>query len=156
VSDAARIVLSLFDRLTDDNPKSNVDPPRNEWDQLAALKRGVARDLTALLNTRINEADFPDTYDQLRRSVAAYGVHDYTHTPVELEEVRKSIERAVKTFEPRLTRVQVRVAKEVNAVDVALSFQITAQLKADLGAEPVVFDAELPKPTRRFQVDERR
>jgi hypothetical protein len=33
-----------------------------------------------------------------------------------------------------------------------LHFRISAFLKADLGNEPVLFDAELPKATRRFQV----
>ena len=151
--DNARLNQSLFDRLTDENPKASVDAPRNEWEQLAAFKKGVARDLANLLNTRIDEGDFPEAYDHVRRSVAAYGVHDYTRSPVEQDEIRRSIERAVKNFEPRLARVKVQVL-EVGHLE--LHFRITAQLKADLGAEPLVFDAELPKQTRRFQVNEGR
>ena len=147
------ILLSLFDRLTDDQPKVRVEGPRNEWDQMAALKRGVARDLTNLLNTRINEDDIPAEYDHARRSVAAFGVQDYTRSPLEGDDIRRAIERAIKNFEPRLTRVRVQVSL---AGDMALSFRITAQLKADLGAGPVLFDAELPKQSRRFHVNEGR
>lgn len=145
--------LSLFDRLTDEEPRTTVEAPKNEWEQMAAFKRGLARDLTYLLNTRINEADFPETYEQARESVIAFGVQDYSRSPVEHDEIRRAIERAIRRFEPRLTRVQVQL---FGAGHLELHFQINAQLKADLGGEPVLFDAELPKQTRRFQVGEPR
>ena len=149
----SRIVLSLFDRLTDLEPRSSVEGLKNDWEQMAALKQSVARDLALLLNTRIDEADFPEEFEQLRRSVAAFGVQDYSRSPVEKEDIRKSIERAVRNFEPRLTRVQVQVI-EVSYLE--LHFRISANLRADLGSEPVLFDAELPKQTRHFHVKESR
>ncbi len=120
---------------------------------MAAFKKSVARDLTNLLNTRINRDDIPEEFEQLRQSVAAYGVHDYFRSPAEQDDIRKSIERAVRVFEPRLTRVQVKISAS-GPLD--LHFQITGYLKADLGSEPVMFDAELPTPTRHFQVNENR
>ena len=147
------VLLPLFDRLTDENPRVSREVPPNEWERMAAFKKSVARDLTNLLNTRINEADFPEEYKQVRQSVAAYGVQDYSRSPVEKDDIRRSIERAISRFEPRLTRVQVQV-KEGGPLE--LHFRISAYLKADLGSEPVLFDAELPNQTRRFQVSEDR
>lgn len=145
--------LSLFDRLTDEDPRTTVEAPKNEWEQLAAFKRGLARDLTYLLNTRISEADFPEEFEQVKQSVAAYGVQDYTRSPVEHDEIRRAIERAIRQFEPRLARVQVQL---FGAGHLELHFRINAQLKPDLGSETILFDAELPKQTRRFQVGETR
>jgi hypothetical protein len=33
-----------------------------------------------------------------------------------------------------------------------LSFRISGMLRMDLGLEPVVYDADVPKESRRFQV----
>ncbi len=150
---AMALLLSLFDRLTDEDPRTTVEAPKSEWEQLAAFKRGVARDLTYLLNTRINESHFPDNYELMRQSVVAYGVQDYTRSPVEQDDIRRSIERAIRQFEPRLSRVQVQL---FGVGHLELHFRISAFLKADLGSDAVLFDAELPKQTRRFQVSEQR
>jgi type VI secretion system protein ImpF len=149
----SNVRLSLFDRLTDEDPRTTTEAPRHEWDRMAAYKKSVARDLSHLLNTRINENDFAEEYPQARQSVIAFGVHDYTRSPAEQEEIRKSLERAIRLFEPRLTRVQVHF---IGGSHMDLHFRISATLKADLGSEPVLFDAELPKQTRRFQVNEGR
>ena len=153
VPTGSQIVLSIFDRLTDENPRQSRELPVTEWEQMAALKNSVARDLGTLLNTRISLADIPEEFEQVRESVAAYGVEDYTRSPVEKDGIRRSIERAVRAFEPRLTRVQVELLS-VSALE--LRFRIVASLKADLGNEPVVFDAALPKETRHFKVKEER
>src|SRR5689334_13868509 len=128
-SSGSQIILSLFDRLTDENPRASVDAPQQEWERMSAFKRGVARDLTHLLNTRINENDIPEEYEQARTSMLAFGVQDYTRSPVEQDDIRRSIERAIRNFEPRLTRVQVQL---VSTGVLELQFRISAYLKADL------------------------
>ena len=150
----SHIVLSIFDRLTDNDPRQTREVPQTEWEQMAALKNSVARDLGNLLNTRINRDDIPDEFENVRASIAAYGVEDYTRSPVHEDEIRRSIEYAVRTFEPRLTRVLVEVITQNSRREA--SFRITASLKADMGGEQVVFDAALPKETRRFGVKEGR
>ena len=149
----SHVLLSLFDRLTDEEPRASVEAPKHEWEQMSTFKKSVARDLSNLLNTRINDNDFPEEFPQVRQSVVAFGVHDYTRSPVEQDDIRKSLERAIRIFEPRLTRVQVQF---IGGSHLELHFRISAILKADLGGEPVLFDAELPKQTRRFQVNEGR
>lgn len=143
------ITLSLFDRLTDSNLRGLGEARGNEWDLLAAYKAGIAADLTRLLNTRIETNSIPEKFKLARSSVAAFGVQDYSRSPVEREEVRKSIERAIRAFEPRIKNPQVRLAE---GGPLELVFHIHAVIKLGAGGEQVSFKAELPKATRRFNV----
>jgi type VI secretion system lysozyme-like protein len=151
------IIQSLFDRLTDDEPQRSREIPPSEWDQREIYKAGLARDLNNLLNTRRSEDDIPEVFESVRQSIAAYGMPDYTGTPMDQEEIRRAIERVIRVFEPRLTRVEV-------ALDAGMAkpgtpqplfrqaFRIFGVLRVGNGSEPVVYDASLPKELWRFQV----
>ena len=143
------IVSSLFDRLTDFEPRNSreVQPP--EWEQFREYKQSVARDLTHLLNTRRSENDIPEDFELTRESIAAFGLQDFSTAPMDPESIRRAIERTVRQFEPRLSRVQVAL---VEGADFKLSFRISGILRMDKGLEPVVYDADVPKESRRFQV----
>jgi type VI secretion system protein ImpF len=143
------IIGSLLDRLTDLEPRNSreVQPP--EWEQLREFKNSVARDLTNLLNTRRSENDIPEDFQATRECVVAYGVQDFTTAPMDREAIRRAIERSVRIFEPRLSRVQVSL---VEGGDFNLSFRITGLLRMDPSVESVVYDADLPKESRRFRV----
>jgi type VI secretion system protein ImpF len=143
------VVGSLFDRLTDSEPRRLREVPPTLSEQLRLLKGSSARDLTDLLNARRSEADIPEEFEQTRDSVVAYGVQDFTTAPMDREAVRTAIERSVRRFEPRLTRVQVTMAERSEFV---FAFRISGVLRAELGVEPVVYDAELPVESRRFKV----
>ena len=144
-----RVALSLFDRLTDYDPRNSREVPPSEWEQLRAHKESVARDLTNLLNVRRSDLDIPEEFVNTRQSVAAYGVEDFTTAPMDREAIRRVVERTVRLFEPRLTRVQVTL---IDSGDLKFSFRISGILRIDVGMEPVVYDADLPKDSRRFQV----
>jgi len=144
-----RVAQSLFDRLTDYDPRNSREVPPPEWEQLRAHKESVARDLTNLLNVRRSDKDIPEDFVYTRESLAAYGVVDFTTAPMDREDIRRAIERAVRLFEPRLSRVQVIV---IEGGDLRFSFRISAILRIEVGMEPVVYDADLPKDSRRFQV----
>jgi len=143
------VIASLFDRLTDYEPKNSREVPPPERDQREAHKASVARDLTNLLNTRRSEADIPEEFEYTRESLAAYGVQDFTTAPMDREAIRRAVERTVRRFEPRLSRVQVT---DVEGRHLTFSFRISGMLRVDLGAEAVVYDAELPTESRRFRV----
>lgn len=146
-------VPSLFDRLTDLEPRSRRDVPFTAWEQLQHLKQSVARDLTNLLNTRRSSADIPEEFVRTNQSVAAYGIQDFTSSPVDGDQMRRGIEKAVRTFEPRLSHIAVEMRK---SGDFELEFRIAALLRIDVRSEPVVFDTILPKHSRRFEVVEGR
>lgn len=143
------ILASLFDRLTDAEPRNSREVPPPDWEQLREYKLGVARDLTNLLNTRRSQSDIPEEYERTRESLAAYGVQDFTTAPMDREEIRRAVERTIRLFEPRLSRVQVML---VEGTLFQFSFRISGMLRMDTGVEPVVYDADLPKESRRFQV----
>jgi type VI secretion system protein ImpF len=143
------IIASLLDRLTDNEPRNSREVPPPEWEQLRQHKDSVARDLTNLLNTRRDERDIPEEFERTRQSLAAYGVQDFTAAPLDREAIRRSIERSIRFFEPRLCRVQVSLE---DSGDFQFSFRISGMLRLDVGLEPVVYDAELPKESRRFRV----
>jgi type VI secretion system protein ImpF len=144
-----RVAASIFDRLTDFDPRNSREAPPTEWEQLRAHKDSVARDLTSLLNVRRSQTDIPEEFVNTRESLAAYGVEDFTTAPMDRESIRRAIERTVRIFEPRLSRVQVVL---VEGGDFSFSFRIIGMLRVDVGLEPVVYDADFPKESRRFQV----
>jgi type VI secretion system protein ImpF len=155
---AIRINPSLFDRLTDYEPRRTreVAPPESEQRDL--YESGVARDLADLLNTVRRADEIPEEYVLARESVLAYGVPDFTSAPRDPESIRSVIESVVRTFEPRLSHVAVTPGPALGASpqsgksDVAFQFRISGVLRTDIGSELVVFDAVLPRQQCRFQV----
>ena len=148
------IALSILDRLTDLDPDSTVERRPHAWEEMRDLKASLCRDLAALLNTRREEQPFDPAYEEATNSVLTYGVTDFTSytltNGIEQELVRLSIERAIRQFEPRLTRVNVSL-EEPSAVKPVLRFQIEAVLRAD-ARESVAFDVTLHRDSRRMSV----
>src|ERR1700719_81349 len=110
-SNQVGVALSLLDRLTDLAPDSKREARSSPWDEMREFKASLCRDLTALLNTRRAEEDFPPAYVEATNSLLSFGVADFTSynlkNSLEQERVRRSIERAIREFEPRLARVTV-------------------------------------------------
>jgi type VI secretion system lysozyme-like protein len=145
-----RVLASLFDRLTDAHPRDTREVPPPVYEQLREHKNTVARDLTNLLNTRRNENDIPEEFQLTRQSLAGYGVQDFTTAPMDREAIRTAIERTIRVYEPRLTRVQVTLDESSNGLE--FLYRISGMLRVNVGLEPVVYDAKLPSESRRFRV----
>jgi len=146
---------SLLDRLIDLDPDSTRAVRPNSWEEMRQFKISLCRDLAALLNTRRAEEDFPPGYEEASDSLLSFGVADFTtydlKNGVEQERLRRSIERAVRQFEPRLTRVTVSV-EEPDPLRPVLQFQIAATLRSEPSAESVLFDVTLQRESRRMAV----
>lgn len=149
------VTLSIFERLTDRHPGVRTEPAQSQWVSVAELEVSVMTHLSDLLNVRRadhpSDLVFPETFS----SVAGYGILDLSAlslaNPSDRDRIRRSLERAIRLFEPRLSRVSVRV-KEPEIQDPTLQFRIDAVLRVDPIEEPVAFDALLAKDTRRFEV----
>jgi type VI secretion system protein ImpF len=145
------VAFSLLDRLIN----SEQEIHSSSWEQMRAFKASVCRDLTALLNTRRAEQDFDPVYTEAANSLLSFGITDFTSynlkSGLEQEQVRRSMERAIRQFEPRLTQVEVSVA-EPDPLRPVLQFQISALLRIEPADEPVVFDATLQRESRRIAV----
>ena len=151
----AGVTLSIVDRLTDLEPDSKVEGRSSYWEEMRELKAAVCRDLAALFNTRRAEQDFDPGYEEATHSLLTFGVSDFTSfnlkNGIEQERVRRSIEQAIRQFEPRLARVTVSL-EQPDPLRPMLKFQIDAMLRIGPNSEAVLFDATLYRDSRRIAV----
>jgi type VI secretion system protein ImpF len=145
---------TLLDRLIDLNPGSQREAPVSVWEQARDMQSALARDLTALLNTRRATADFGPIYEESANSILNFGIVDLNSyglkTGMGQEQLRRSIEQAIRQFEPRLERVTVSL-EEADQLRPILRFQVSAVLRTE-AQEPVVFEATLHRDSRRVTV----
>ena len=150
------LTASLLDRLLDDRPSDHSESGNERLQNLSQMKESVARDLQVLLNTthtnKVSPA-FPETMN----SMATYGLPDLTLTNYQShddqEAVRRSLEDAIKRFEPRFLRVHVMLAPH-NANKRTLRFKVEAILHAPPVNESVVFDAAFELDKQQYEVME--
>lgn len=157
--EAVGVRLSIFERLTDRNPDSVREPSRSQWASPRELEATVMNHLDSILNARRAEHRSDPYFLETSASVAGYGILDLSSlsldNPSDRDKVRDSVERAIRLFEPRLTKVNVRV-EEPRLQDAALRFRIDAVLRVDPVEEPIAFAAELARDSQSFRVIEAR
>jgi type VI secretion system protein ImpF len=138
---------SLLDRLIDEDPRAPEDPETTQAASIEAFMSGVGRDLELLLNTRRPPVAIPEGFDQLHRSVFAFGIPDTTGLGRDDHAARdrllRWIEEAIATFEPRLRNVRVLLGGVLNDGTRRLRFVVSGQLQMDPQPQPVAFDATL-------------
>jgi type VI secretion system protein ImpF len=147
---------SLFDKLFDDLPVKAVRR-RHSLDQ---LKDSVARDLEALLNTRmIFDESLVETYPLSHASVAAFGLSDFASLTLasihDRQRICASIEHAIAAHESRLHDVRVTLEWRRKTIN-ALNFSINAVLVVNPAHEPVAFDALLQPTNLQYSVKRQR
>jgi len=153
-----RLTPSIPNRLLDFEPKMWKGPPRSQAQSLADLKKSVKRDLEWLLNTRHTPIEIPETLEELNESMAVYGLPDLTalsvKNPNEQNRLAKSIETALRVFEPRFINVKVSL-EPIDSTDRQLRFHIEAHLDIEPVPEPVSFDTVLQVGSGEFAVNEK-
>ena len=120
------------------------------------MKEHVARDLSALLNTRREMlTELPEEYTELRGTILEYGLPDFTAFSLsnvsDQKRIRRGVESAIAAFEPRLKSVRVSLDLP-KQYDQTLRFRIDALLLVDPTPEPVTFDAMLHMTTCEYSV----
>lgn len=154
------LVPSLLDRLIDDDPATTREPPKSQTQVLAELRSSVRRDVENLLNSRCRFEAWPPDYTELDRSLVAYGLPDLTAANLNATDQRtaflKLVEKVLRTFEPRFTRVHVEAVRGGSTTDRILRFRIDAMLRAYPAPEPIVFDSAVEPDTGRFEVTRER
>ncbi len=123
----------------------------------ARLKESVARSLEDLLNTRAAlPAGWLRGHPQCAASVASYGLADFAAcclgSVADQAHICASIRHAVQRHEPRLLRVDVRIAPETGAIN-RIRITISGALAGQRGA--VAFDAVLQPSTLRYSINRR-
>ena len=157
IDDDVPLLPSVLDRLLDEQEASG-SMGRGRGARLAELKRAVARDLENLLNTRRRCRSFPRDLDELRPSLADYGVPDFTGSNLastsRKQAFRTAMERAIKLYEPRFKSVTVTMVANTNPLDRSLRFRIEALLHAEPAPEPLTLDSRIDPVSRACQVRE--
>jgi type VI secretion system protein ImpF len=153
-----RITPSVLDRLLDFDPRSSTEAPKSRSTSIAELRQSVRRDLEWLLNTRSMVDPALTELEETRRSVACFGIPDFTGIAMsgaaEQKRLVASIETAIRTFEPRFLDLKITL-EPINELDRQLRFRIEARLDVDPAPIPVVFDSALQSGTGGYTVKER-
>jgi type VI secretion system protein ImpF len=144
------IVLSILDRLQDDEPQLSRDLAHSRSQELIDLKQSIRRDLESLLNARRRGVPWPAHLTELARSLVNYGMPDLTGldtgTSESREDLRRTLETVIRTFEPRFKTVHVRLLDNAEPLDRTLRFRIDGLVRCDPVPEPVVYDSTV-EPT---------
>src|SRR5690349_10989293 len=135
---------SVLDRLIDEDPRSNVEPPLTRLQSVRQYKTALRRDLEWLLNARRNITKVPDECEQLQRSVFTFGLPDITSMSKDsresFERLARMIQSAIDVFEPRLAEVTVDLREGNSSLLRDVHFVIDGILKLDPMPERVMFD----------------
>jgi len=135
-----RLQPSLFDRLTDLEPGTSVEPRSNRVLSISRLKRSVLRDLAWLLNSsRLSVTEDLSDYPEVEKSVLNYGVSDRAGTSVSSTDVRaleREIHRVITEFEPRLIAKTLRVKANIDPERMSLT-AVTFSIDGQLWAQPL-------------------
>lgn len=120
---------TILDRLIDDHPDSTTESITNHFTTVAQLKQTVTRDLEALLNTRQETLEpLHQAFCELQHSLMTYGLPDFTTSNLQNAQdhnaIRRALEQAITTFEPRLDRVRSYWSPLVNTTT-RYSFALT-------------------------------
>lgn len=147
----------MLDRLIDFDPTNQNEAPKSRSQDLKELKQAVRRDLEWLLNTRHGIEEVAEDLQEVSKSLAKFGLPDFTGLSSKNDEDRKdlirNVETALKLFEPRFMNLNVTL-EEVNMVDRGVKFRIQATLRVEPTPEPVVFDTILQVGSGEFEVKE--
>lgn len=144
----------LFDRLTDLDPWSRVEPRPLRTLNRQGLRESVRRELERLLNTR---SSLP--VDQLEErevlTVLEYGIPDLSAfsagDPFDQRRLAAVMTRAVAAFEPRLRDVRV-VFERLGDAGRFAELSIEAVLGLDEASEPIAFPTLLAVKSGEAQV----
>ncbi|MCI0335947.1 MAG: type VI secretion system baseplate subunit TssE [Acidobacteria bacterium] len=150
-----RITPSVLDRLIDHEPELAREAPASRAKTLRDLKDSVRRDLEWLLNTRQVVGGIPEGLRELSRSLAAYGLPDFTSisikSPADQLRTQRALEAAISAFEPRLEDVTVTIIP-ARDLEQKLRFRIDARLRIEPTPEPVTFDTVLQAVSNQYLV----
>jgi type VI secretion system protein ImpF len=122
------------------------------------LRREVARDLDALVNTiALESAEDLNGFDEVRKSILNFGLPDLTHRSIDehsVDDIRNEIKTALMNYEPRLLRDTIRSARDktVGVEELKVRFVVQAELHCEPVNVPVEFVADVELDTGTIQI----
>lgn len=154
-----RITPSVLDRLIDYEPELSHEPLDSRAKSLRQFKQAVRRDLEYLLNTRQVVGGLPPELKEINKSLAAYGLPDFStvnvKSPADQSRMQRALEATISRFEPRLRAVKVTLEPTQRETERALRFRVDAHLQVEPALEPVTFDTVLQLHSGQYQIEEK-
>jgi type VI secretion system protein ImpF len=145
---------SLLDRLIDLEPESHHEIPPGPSELTRDFRAALCRDLSALLNTKRAKEVIERGFEEAANSLLTFGIIDFTGYNLQKSPDQnllcRSIERAIRQFEPRLERVEVSIEETFSRRPV-LRLQIAAVLRTGAG-QAIVFSTTVHRDSRRIAV----
>ena len=151
------VTISVLDRLIDHEPRERtVEEAMTRSQSVRELKTALRRDLEWLLNSR-RVATAPDEgLVELNRSVYVHGLPDFAgwslNAPKDQIRMLRSLQVALKVFEPRLTKVNIVALESKVVATRTLRFRIDGLLMMDPAPERVSFDTVLDLTNSNYLV----
>ncbi|OSI10011.1 type VI secretion system baseplate subunit TssE [Neisseria canis] len=137
-----QLLPSLFDRLTDEEPRKKKEARPDQAINLDQYRQAVLRDILYLLNTCNLQAETMEQHlpANVRSSTLNYGIPPLSgvnFSDIEWQDVEQNIKQAVIDFEPRLDSksLQVIVNTEDDDDD-ALHNKLIIEIKGHLKLNP--------------------
>ena len=146
--DSTEIAQSILERLA---PMEEKTVFRSLDD---VLEKSITRNLEMLLNTRREEFLIPPEFEETAASIVNFGVPDLAkcgslRSGPEQNRLCRWIEEAIRSFEPRLCKVTVRVLDREN-VNPVLRFRVEA--KAEFTEQRMAFELGLKRDSGQLAV----
>jgi type VI secretion system protein ImpF len=146
------LMPTILDRLIDPDSGGTIARHGYGVEQMFFV---VQRDLEDLLNTRQTHVGLPEAFDEVHRSIVAYGLPELTSldaiTPSQRDDIGRVLEGIVKQFEPRLKDVHAELVSGGDGKERSVKFRINARLCLDPAPE-VAFDTVLELATGHYRV----
>src|SRR5712671_7420574 len=123
------------------------------------LRREVARDLEALMNTiALESTQDMHAFEHVRKSILNFGFPDIAHRSIDeisLDDVKYEIATVLMNYEPRLIRNTIHVTRDdtVDAADLKVRFIVRADLFCEPVNVPIEFVAEVEVDTGKIMIN---
>jgi type VI secretion system protein ImpF len=152
--DDVPVQQSVLDRLMGTDDLAGEATTRSQG--VRELKAAVRRDLEGLLNTRSIAVPPPEILTAVSNSIYAFGLGDITSLsaddPKSAALLRRMIQRAIASFEPRLRAVQIDEVSPSGERSRLVRLVIHAVLDMDPSPERISFDTVLDLSTGQLEV----
>ena len=135
-----RLIPSLIDRLTDDEPDKNVEAREFRVLSLSQLRTSVLRDLNWLFNaTQLSSSVDLNGHPEVARAVVNYGLpalSGLVARQVDMPGLERAIRQAILDFEPRILPDSLIVHTDFNERELDHHNQISFRIEAQIWAVP--------------------
>jgi len=148
----------ILDRLIDLEPDKRFEAPMSRAESVRQLRLSVKRDLEWLLNSTRMPIEVPESCEEVEKSVLFYGLPDIASLSIQNSSaqtgLQRSLEKAIETFEPRLSKARVTARGKYRATNQSVTFHVEAILLMDPVPERFSFDTVLELSKGAYTVKE--